>query len=126
MERGSVLKKKTKKTTTTTISLVGYLLENGQKTTCLFVYLFVCSLELHYIIIYTVFDCGSTDIIKPDNGTVTLTTTTLGSVAAFTCDTSFVLTGRDVTRTCQTTGWTGSNPSCSKSIVECRHWGSPA
>ena len=57
------------------------------------------------------FDCGSADIIRPDNGTVVLNQTTLGSVATFACNAGFALIG-DATRTCELTGWSGSNPSC--------------
>ena len=49
------------------------------------------------------------------NGSVSLTTTTFGSRAVFSCDASFVLRG-DSNRTCESTGWSGNNPSCGMSI----------
>ena len=59
-----------------------------------------------------VFDCGCTDILRLNNGSIILSdSTTLNSVARFQCDSNFELFG-DATRTCQLAGWSGSNPSC--------------
>lgn len=71
---------------------------------------------MNFIIPRPVFDCGSTDIQRPVNGNVNLTEkTTIGSRAFFSCEVGFELVG-DATRTCQLTGWTGSNPTCGTSI----------
>lgn len=61
--------------------------------------------------LHAVFDCGSTVLILT-NGRVIIDQTTLGSVARFMCNNGFVLRGDTVTRTCEVTGWSGSNPSC--------------
>ena len=71
---------------------------------------------MNFIIPRPVFDCGSTDIQRPVNGNVNLTEkTTIGSQAIFSCDAGFVMIGEE-TRTCQLTGWSGSNPICGMSI----------
>ena len=63
-----------------------------------------------------VFDCGRSDIPDPENGRVMADQTILRSVATFTCNANFVLVG-DGTRTCESTGWSGNNPSCCKSKI---------
>ena len=74
-------------------------------------------LQLHLqCALFEVFECDRADIISPDNGAVSVNGSTLGSVATFTCNDSYTLIG-DATRTCQLTGWSGSNPSCGKLIV---------
>ena len=78
-----------------------------------------CSNNYNLLYIYSsAFDCGSTDIVQPANGSVVLDQTTLGSVANFSCDAGFALIG-DATRTCQLTGWSGSNPSCGMWCLLC-------
>ena len=62
-----------------------------------------------------VFNCGREDIPNPENGQVTADATTLGSVATFTCNTNFTLVG-DEMRTCESSGWSGRNPSCGISV----------
>ena len=63
-----------------------------------------------------VIDCGRSDIPRPGNGSVMANQTTLGSIATFTCDASFILVG-DEMRTCESTGWSGNNPTCGKYIL---------
>ena len=64
----------------------------------------------------TVSDCGSVDIVRPENGTVQLDQTILGSMAIFECNDNFQLVGDEV-RVCEPTGWSGSNPSCGMFIL---------
>ena len=55
-------------------------------------------------------DCG--DLDDPSNGQVTLTGTTLGSMATYECDSGFTLVGNQV-RTCEDDGnWSGMDPGC--------------
>ncbi|XP_003387839.1 PREDICTED: sushi, von Willebrand factor type A, EGF and pentraxin domain-containing protein 1-like isoform X2 [Amphimedon queenslandica] len=55
-------------------------------------------------------ECGPLD--SPDNGIVRVEGTTVGSVAKYTCNPGFKLSGSDM-RTCQATGeWSGSTPVC--------------
>ena len=61
-----------------------------------------------------IIDCGIEDIPDPENGQVIAIETTFGSVANFTCNTSFVLVGDDM-RTCESSGWSGTNPTCGMS-----------
>ena len=54
----------------------------------------------------------------PDRGALDLSTTTVGSVASYTCDTGYVLVGPSE-RVCQSSmTWTGSDPVCNR---ECMH-----
>eukprot|EP00731_Ephydatia_muelleri_P030228 Em0021g751a len=56
-------------------------------------------------------DCGT--LTTPVQGTVSLTATTVGSVAVYACNLGFTLSG-DATRICQATGmWSGQQPTCS-------------
>ena len=65
---------------------------------------------------FPVVDCG--DLEDPANGEVSVSGTTVNSVATYSCNTGYTLTG-DNMRMCLETGlWSGSEPSCtSKSIV---------
>ena len=55
-------------------------------------------------------DCG--DLTDPENGAVSVVNTTLGSMANYTCNRGFDISG-DVTRVCQQEGeWSGSIPKC--------------
>ena len=73
--------------------------------------------HIHKAIIFNaVFDCGRSDIPDPENGRVMADQTILRSVATFSCNANFVLVG-DATRTCESTGWSGNNPSCGKSKI---------
>ena len=55
-------------------------------------------------------DCGS--LGNPGNGVVSFTNSTYNSVATYSCNTGYTLTGDD-TRTCQSSGlWSGSEPTC--------------
>ena len=61
---------------------------------------------------HTAVDCG--DLPNPDNGQVTLTSTTFGSTANYTCDPGFELVGIAM-RTCMANGeWSGEAPTCSR------------
>ena len=59
---------------------------------------------------YAAVDCGNlTDI---SNGLVSLTETTFGSIATYSCDEGFGLQGSSE-RVCEATGqWNGSEPLC--------------
>jgi hypothetical protein len=62
-------------------------------------------------------DCGSLSATSPL--TVTTTTTTLNSVATYSCTGNFVLTG-GATRTCQSSGdWSGTPPTCEAPPLTC-------
>ena len=57
-----------------------------------------------------VIDCGS--LGNPENGMVSVSTTTYNSVANYSCNTGYNLTG-EMSRTCLDTGlWSGSEPTC--------------
>lgn len=63
---------------------------------------------LHFYCSFPV-DCG---IIAVIGGTVTLTGTTLGSTATYSCDTGLILVGVE-TRTCQADAtWSDEPPTC--------------
>ena len=56
-------------------------------------------------------DCGS--LGDPENGMVSVSTTTYNSVATYSCNTGYTRTG-NVSRTCLDTGlWSGNEPTCS-------------
>ena len=57
-------------------------------------------------------DCGT--LSPPTNGSVSYSnSTTEGSVATYSCDSGYTLTGDDTERTCQADGtWSGSEPTC--------------
>ena len=62
-----------------------------------------------YKLLFSV-DCGSLD--NPGNGVVSFTDTTYNSVATYSCNTGYTLTGDDM-RTCQSSGvWSDSEPTC--------------
>ena len=55
-------------------------------------------------------DCGL--LLNPVNGKVTSTKTTIGSVANYSCDSGFVLTGFS-SRICEVNAsWSGNAPVC--------------
>ena len=58
------------------------------------------------------YDCGSEELVAPDNGTVCHTHTTYQAVAVFACEEGFQLKGGAGVRRCEVTGWTHSNPTC--------------
>ncbi|XP_064386180.1 sushi, von Willebrand factor type A, EGF and pentraxin domain-containing protein 1-like isoform X2 [Halichondria panicea] len=63
----------------------------------------------------TLVDCGP--LTDPTNGMITLSTTTFGSTATYSCNSGHNLNG-DTTRTCGANGdWSGSDPTCD--IVDC-------
>ena len=59
------------------------------------------------------YDCGSTEITKPQNGNVEYNQTIFGSVAVFNCTDDHVLIG-PARRTCSIYGWSDENPMCCK------------
>ena len=66
------------------------------------------------VLFRTVIDCGG--LSSPTNGEVTVSTTTFGSTANYTCDTGNDLVG-DTTRTCQADGqWSRSEPTCQSKL----------
>ena len=66
--------------------------------------------------LYAVINCGS--LQDPENGMVTMTETTVGSTARYSCSGSnYILVGT-AKRTCQADGmWSGSAPECGKLIA---------
>ena len=62
------------------------------------------------------FQCDSTELVRPDNGIVRLDSVDLGSVATFECMDGYDLVG-DETRICTLDGWSGSNPTCGESRI---------
>ncbi len=69
------------------------------------------TLQLLIIILYTaVVDCGP--LTDPTNGMVGIPTTTFGSMATYSCNPGYQMTGLMV-RTCTASGWsTGDDPVC--------------
>lgn len=63
-------------------------------------------------------DCGT--LTMPVQGTVSITATTVGSVAVYTCNPGFTLNG-GITRICLATGmWSGQQPTCSSELLPYR------
>lgn len=59
----------------------------------------------------SIYDCGVPDPLQ--NGEVTYTATTYGSVTTYSCHQGYNMTGGDVTRTCLSgPSWSGMLPSC--------------
>ncbi len=71
---------------------------------------------MSYVLI-TVVDCGPLD--NPDNGEVTTSSTTYGSVATYTCTSGYILTPSDGgVRVCGADGqWTGVAPTCPRELI---------
>ena len=68
------------------------------------------------LLILAAVDCGN--LTDPVNGQVTLTGTTFGQTATYSCNTGYNLVG-DSNRTCQATGnWSGSAPTCQGMLVK--------
>ncbi len=64
-----------------------------------------------------VVDCGH--LSPPVGGSVTLTGTTVGSQAFYSCGKGYELMG-DSVRTCQFNGlWTGKEPICERKYIHC-------
>ena len=78
-------------------------------------------INLHVIfLILIVVDCGN--LTAPANGQVTLTETTFGRTANYSCNTGYNLVGNS-TRTCQETGeWSGSVPTCEGMLLNGGHF----
>lgn len=59
--------------------------------------------------------CG--ELLGPAFGSVEYDSTTVGSIAMYSCNTGYMLSG-DRTRTCQDTGmWSGTQPTCQREFV---------
>ena len=59
-----------------------------------------------------VVDCGT--LTNPQNGNVTLTTTTFMSTATYSCNSGYTLSGNE-TRTCEASGtWSDTAPTCDR------------
>ena len=71
-----------------------------------------CSLSLFLSTVAD--DCGPLD--APNDGSVSISGTIVGSTATYTCNDGFRLQGQS-TRTCQTNGeWSGSAPICQRKL----------
>ena len=63
---------------------------------------------------FTAIDCGSLD--QPIGGSVATVSTTLSSVATYSCGTGYKLSGNG-TRQCQPDGnWSGDMPQCTRKL----------
>ncbi len=61
-------------------------------------------------------DCGS--LQDPENGMVTVTETTFGSTASYSCSGSIYRLVGAAVRTCQADGmWSDSDPECGESLA---------
>ena len=59
-----------------------------------------------------VVDCGA--LTNPQNGQITLTTTTFLSTANYSCNSGYILSGNK-TRTCEASGtWSDTAPTCDR------------
>ena len=59
--------------------------------------------------------CG--DLLDPAFGSVEYNSDTVGSIARYSCNAGYMLSG-DRTRTCQDTGmWSGTQPTCQRKFV---------
>ena len=68
------------------------------------------SLSAMFVSLALTVDCGNLN--DPSNGQVTLTGTTVGSLATYQCNSGFSLVG-NMERTCQDDGsWSGTDPIC--------------
>ena len=57
-------------------------------------------------------DCGN--LTNPQNGKITLTTTTFMSTANYSCNSGYTLSGNE-TRTCEASGtWSDTAPTCDR------------
>ena len=68
----------------------------------------------YHICLLTVFQCNSTELVRPGNGNVSFDSLGLDSVATFLCMDGYDLVGNE-TRICTLDGWSGSNPTCNES-----------
>ncbi|KAH3698415.1 hypothetical protein DPMN_085935 [Dreissena polymorpha] len=88
---------------------VGYFMNGSNSTTCV--------AEGHWLTTNpdcARFDCGQ--LYSPVNGTVTVTNTTYGAIANYSCDTGYSMVGHEST-TCNSTGhWNKAAPVCSQIV----------
>ena len=81
---------------------------SGSIPTCIGIY--ETSFKSLVYLVLSLVDCGALD--NPDNGMVDVSETVLDSVATYSCNTGYTLTG-DATRTCQgNSTWSGAIPTC--------------
>jgi len=77
------------------------------------------ALKISLFHLFLVVDCGG--LQPPENGNVTLSDTTIGSQANYSCNTGFTLTGI-ATRECLESGeWNNSAPTCERELVQIVH-----
>ncbi|RLB47662.1 MAG: hypothetical protein DRJ42_24965 [Deltaproteobacteria bacterium] len=70
-----------------------------------------------------VVDCGA--LSTPTNASLTVSMTTFGAMATYSCDTGYTLASGDLARTCGSDGsWTGAEPVCG--VVDCGGLSAPA
>ena len=62
-------------------------------------------------------DCGSLD--DPANGDVSVSSTTFNSMATYSCNTGYTLTGDDMRMCTESSRWSGSEPTCAG--IHCTH-----
>ncbi len=56
-------------------------------------------------------------LTNPDNGTVSVPSNNFGSIATYTCNQGYNLTGGGMTRTCGANGmWSGGDPTCQSTL----------
>ena len=68
---------------------------------------------LHFVFFIAI-DCGG--LSAPSNGQISITATTIGSMATYSCDLGYTLNG-NISRMCQSDGqWSSAQPSC---VGEC-------
>ena len=71
---------------------------------------------MNYLFYHAAVDCGNLD--APENGNISLTGTTVDSIATYTCNEGFLSVGL-LTRICQINGmWSGAATICQGIIVE--------
>lgn len=90
-------------------SLTSYLVKNRIHKLLLMIVYNVC------VNLVAVILCK--DLLSPDNGRVLYTNTSVASIARYTCDQGYSLSG-SASRVCRFNGqWSGIEPTCSKNIL---------
>ena len=73
------------------------------------------SIFVHLVVV----DCGPPS--DPDNGDVSVGFTTFGSIAAYMCNSGYVLSSASFIRSCQGDGeWSGADPTCDRELSACQ------